>query len=43
MDSTATSFAMDNKISIHVFGLNECENIYKVIMGAEMGTIVKGE
>ena len=43
MDSTATSFAMDNKISIHVFGLNDCENIYKVIMGAEMGTIVKGE
>ena len=43
MDSTATSFAMDNNISIHVFGLNECDNIYKVIMGAEMGTIVKGE
>ena len=43
MDSTATSFAMDNNISIHVFGLNECENIYKVIMGAEMGTIVQGE
>ncbi|MBQ8145337.1 MAG: UMP kinase [Clostridia bacterium] len=43
MDSTATSFAMDNKISIHVFGLDKSENIYKVIMGAEMGTVVKGE
>lgn len=43
MDSTATSFAMDNKISIHVFGLDKCENIYSVIMGAEMGTVVKGE
>ena len=43
MDSTATSFAMDNNISIHVFGLDESENIYKVIMGAEMGTVVKGE
>ena len=43
MDSTATSFAMDNNISIHVFGLDDCENIYKVIMGAEMGTVVKGE
>lgn len=43
MDSTATSFAMDNNISIHVFGLDNCENIYKVIMGAEMGTVVKGE
>ena len=43
MDSTATSFAMDNNIAIHVFGLNQCENIYNVIMGADMGTIVKGE
>lgn len=43
MDSTATSFAMDNNIKIHVFGLNECENIYNVIMGADMGTVVKGE
>ncbi|MBQ7760788.1 MAG: UMP kinase [Clostridia bacterium] len=43
MDSTATSFAMDNKISIHVFGLDNCDNIYKVIMGAKMGTVVKGE
>ena len=43
MDSTATSFAMDNNIPIHVFGLNKCENIYNVIMGAKMGTVVKGE
>lgn len=43
MDSTATSFAMDNDISLHVFGLDDCENIYKVIMGADMGTVVKGE
>lgn len=43
MDSTATSFAMDNNIAIHVFGLDKCDNIYDVIMGAEMGTVVKGE
>lgn len=43
MDSTATSFAMDNKIPIHVFGLDRCENIYNVIMGAKMGTVVEGE
>ena len=43
MDSTATSFAMDNNIAIHVFGLDNCENIYNVIMGAKMGTSVKGE
>ena len=40
MDSTATSFSMDNNIPIHVFGLNDSENIYNVIMGAKMGTIV---
>lgn len=43
MDSTATSFAMDNNIPIHVFGLDKSENIYNVIMGAKMGTVVKGE
>jgi len=43
MDSTATSFAMDNNIPIHVFGLDKCENIYNVIMGVKMGTVVKGE
>ncbi len=43
MDSTATSFAMDNNIPIHVFGLDKSENIYKVIMGAKMGTVVEGE
>lgn len=43
MDSTATSFAMDNNIPIHVFGLDKCENIYDVIMGAQIGTVVKGE
>lgn len=43
MDSTATSFAMDNNIAIHVFGLDKSENIYNVIMGADMGTKVIGE
>lgn len=43
MDSTATSFSMDNNIPIHVFGLNDCENIYKVVMGAEMGTVVHND
>lgn len=43
MDSTATSFAMENNLPIHVFGLDKSENIYNVIMGAKMGTVVKGE
>ena len=41
MDSTATSLCMDNHIPIRVFGLNEPDNIRKVILGQEIGTIVK--
>ncbi|AEB76134.1 UMP kinase [Clostridium botulinum] len=40
MDSTATSLCMDNDIPIIVFGLDEPNNIKKVVMGEEMGTIV---
>ncbi|WP_132242031.1 UMP kinase [Marinisporobacter balticus] len=41
MDSTASSLCMDNKIPIIVFGLNEPENIKKVILGEKIGTLVK--
>lgn len=41
MDSTATSFCMDNHIPILVFGLDDPDNIYKAVMGEEIGTIVK--
>ncbi len=41
MDSTATSLCMDNHIPIHVFGLDNPENIYKAINGENIGTIVK--
>lgn len=41
MDSTATSFCMDNHIPIFVFGLDDPENIYRAVMGEEIGTIVK--
>ena len=40
MDSTATSLCMDNSIPIHVFGLDEPENILKAICGEKIGTIV---
>ncbi len=43
MDSTATSLCMDNKIPIIVFGLDEPDNIKKVIMGEPIGTYVKEE
>lgn len=41
MDLTATSLALDNKIPILVFALNEPNNIYKVLCGEKIGTIVK--
>lgn len=41
MDSTAISLCMDNKIPVLVFGLNEPENIVKVLCGENIGTIVK--
>lgn len=40
MDSTATSLAMDNKMPVAVFALEDPENIYRVIMGEHIGTIV---
>lgn len=42
IDATAAAFAMDNSLTIHAFGLNEPENIYKVIMGESAGTVIKG-
>ncbi len=41
MDSTATSMAMDNEIPVLVFALKDPENIVKVVMGEEIGTVVK--
>ena len=40
MDSTATSLCMDNGIPIHVFGLDNPENILKAVCGEKIGTIV---
>lgn len=41
MDSTATSLCMDNGIQLLVFGLDDPDNIKKVILGEKVGTIVK--
>ena len=43
MDTTATSLSMDNHIPILVFALSDPENIYRVVMGENIGTIVKEE
>ncbi len=43
MDTTATSLSMDNHIPILVFALKDPENIYRVVTGEQIGTIVKEE
>jgi uridylate kinase len=41
MDSTAASLCMDNNIPIHVFGLDEPDNVVRAIYGEKIGTIIK--
>lgn len=41
MDSTATSLCMDNNIPIIVFGIEQPQNITKIIKGHKIGTIIK--
>jgi uridylate kinase len=43
MDATATSLCMDNNLPIVVFNLTARGNIKKVVLGEEIGTIVKGD
>ena len=43
MDSTATSLCMDNNIPIRVFGLDDPENIIRVLNGDEIGTLVSND
>jgi len=40
MDSTAASLCKDNNIPIIVFGLNEPDNIVKVVLGENIGTTI---
>lgn len=41
MDTTAVSLCMDNKLPIVVFNLNKIGNIKRVVLGENLGTIVK--
>ena len=41
MDSTATSLCKDNNIPLVVFGINEPQNMVKIIDGENIGTIVE--
>ncbi len=40
LDLTATSFCMEKHIPALVFGLDNPENIYRVVMGEKMGTLL---
>jgi uridylate kinase len=42
MDSTASSLCMDNDIPLIVFSITEEGNIKRVVLGEEIGTIVRG-
>jgi uridylate kinase len=42
MDATAISLCMDNKLPIVVFNLNKEGNIKRVILGGNLGTVVRG-
>ncbi|MBQ8682795.1 MAG: UMP kinase [Selenomonadales bacterium] len=42
MDSTAISLCMDNNIPIIVFDIDGEDNIYRVALGQEIGTVVGG-
>lgn len=41
MDSTAASLCMDNDIPILVFSMEDPDNIYRAVMGEDIGTIVR--
>ena len=43
MDSTATAMCMDNNIPIRVFGLDDQQNIIRVLNGEEIGTLVSND
>ena len=41
MDSTATSLCRDNNIPLVVFGIDDPENIVRIIKGEKIGTLVR--
>jgi len=42
MDATATSLCMDNNLPMIIFDMTQRDNIKKVVLGEQIGTIVKG-
>lgn len=43
MDTTATTLSMDNDIPLLVFALKEPENIYRAVMGEQVGTMINNQ
>ncbi|MBN2395014.1 MAG: UMP kinase, partial [Candidatus Atribacteria bacterium] len=43
MDATSISLCMENKVPVIVFNFNSPGNIKKVVLGEQIGTIVKGD
>ena len=43
MDSTATALCMDNDIPILVFGVDDPENIVRILCGENLGTVVSND
>jgi uridylate kinase len=41
IDATAASFGKENNIPLHIFGLDDPQNIIRAIKGEKIGTIVK--
>ncbi len=41
IDGTAASFGKDNNIPLHIFGLDDPQNIVRAIKGEKIGTIIK--
>jgi uridylate kinase len=41
MDSTALSLCMDNNLPIHVFNMDDEQNIERIVSGTRVGTLVK--
>jgi uridylate kinase len=43
MDATALSLCMDNRLPIHVFGLDDARNIERVARGERIGTVITSD
>jgi uridylate kinase len=43
MDSTAISLCMDNKLPLRVLNMNRPDNLRRLVLGDDLGTLIEGE